>query len=684
MQGSVTFVTMVVILGLALLISYVGNMGAEILRRQRLQNAADSVAYSSALCMARGMNAICAYNHIMGELTSLVVILDALGGPESEDDRPFSTIEDTTVSISIAVLGEIPGVYFDGFSGGRFDKVLVDGVVKKVSDGWSGGYNMGEQHCGAAIYDAQYSLKKQIAGYLIAKVAGSALQLCKPIPIVGTALWLLGIADHIACNIQLGRIYPEMLILDILHRVVPKIAFIKTFIRDVLPYMCCIPEAIAGIGDPPMLGSVKHSLEQTQKGMKDFYQLELCVVNNRRLPVEREKEPGNNSGTQDKIVDDDDDDNDDDNTSDNPKEKNLKKKEGDDDEKLNESVTKAQKEINTILEKKKFLDEEKKKAAEQEREPFEVWTDEDEKRLEQARKALKKAELTRDRTKQIKQQKKAELANTLSYVASKFTKGNPSIDKLKSFDKEAEKKSQWVRASYPYINDIRNKLNTYFDAAFVGLTMCKMSKRFNKWVERYTLNESYCIRSGVARHDGDNEREPAFMLIMKDSTCDTKGKEDWTKNAETADIMFSLTAVVAQKNPSALMGKEIFKRGRKKSDIAVAQAMFYNANDCDTAKSSPNGCQPNISWDTLQWEPQGGFITAPECFNGKKNSGSFEIWNLFSSRKTESNDGSKVRLNWQSKLSPVTLNGFIKDAQIPNQIKQDCNIIHNNKDFLTH
>jgi hypothetical protein len=684
MRGSVTFVTMIIVLGLALLIGYVGNMGAEILRRQHLQNAADAVAYSSALCMARGMNAICAYNHIMGELTSLIVILEALGGPEADKEKSetFSTTEDMTLNVNIVVSGKIPGIYFDGFTGGRFDKALVDNVVEKVSKGWRvGNYSMGEHHCGAAIYDAQYALKKQIAAYLIAKIVGSGLQVCKPIPIVGPGLWATGTAAHVAANIQLGRILPEMIILDVLHGVVPKIAFIKNFIRNVLPYMSCVPEAIAGIGDPPTLGSVKFSLEQTQNTMKDFYRLEVCVVNNRRLPVEREKEPEKNSGTKNEPVVDVDDDSD---TSNNENEKNLKKEEGDDDDQLNESVTKAQKEVNALLAKKNFLDEEKKKASEQGREPFEVWTKEDDKKLENAKQAVQKTVLTRNQTLQIKKQQKAEMASKINQVKSRFTQGNPSNDKLESFDKDTEKKSQWVRASYPYINDIRNKLNSYFNAPFIGLTMCKMSKHFNKWVERYTLNESYCIRSKITRKSDGSERKPSFMLLMKDSTGDTKGKENWTKNAETADVMFAVTAVVAEKDSVPLMGKEIFKRGRKNSDIAVAQAMFYNANDCDTAKSSKNGCQPNISWDTLQWEPQNGFIVAPECFSGQKDSGNFEIWNLFSSRKTESNDGSKVRLNWQAKLSPVTLNSFIKDAQIPPQIKQDCNVIYNNKTFLTH
>jgi hypothetical protein len=583
------------------------------------------------------------------------------------------------LSTSITVLGKIPGIYFDGFTGARYDHFIVDNVVNTVKDGWRfGNYNMGEHNCGAAIYDAQLVLKKQILGYLTAKIVGSGLQLCKTIPIVGPGLYAAGVAAHVVSNIQLGRILPEMIILDILHGTVPKIAFIKKIIREVLPYMSCVPEAIAGIGDPVTLGSVKYSLEQTQNTMKDFYHLELCVVDNRRLPVEREKKPENNTGTAD--VDDEDD-----VTSDNENEGNLKKNKGDDDNQLNKSVTDAQAQVQSLLKKKDFLEKEKKKAKEDEREPFAEWTNEDEENLNLAQKAVNKAEMTRNETARIKQQENAKMESIKNQIRSRFPDpGNPSKRKLESFDKEAEKKSQWTRASYPYINDIRNKLNSYFNAPIIGLTMCKMSKHFNKWVEKYTLNESYCLRSGITRKSDHQEYSPSFMLLMKDSTGDTKGKEYWTKNAETADVMFSVTAAIAEKDSSPIMGKEVFKRGRKNSDIAVAQAMFYNANDCDTAKSSPNGCQPNISWDTLQWEPQGGFIVAPECFSGKKDSGNFEIWNLFNSRKTESNDGSSVRLNWQAKLCPVTLNGFIKDAQIPSQIKQDCNVIHNNKDFLTH
>ena len=153
---------MAFVIGLALLIGYVGNMGAEILEKQRLQTAADAAAYSSAVCKARGMNAVSSYNHFMGELTALVVILEALGGPEAEEGKPFQTIEDTAINTVIATLGDEnnPGIYFEGFSGGRADAFVVNGAVESVTEGWNGKlgkggkYPMNKHQCGAAFYDA--------------------------------------------------------------------------------------------------------------------------------------------------------------------------------------------------------------------------------------------------------------------------------------------------------------------------------------------------------------------------------------------------------------------------------------------------------------------------------------------------------------------------------------------------
>lgn len=53
-------------------------------RKIERQVAADSVAQSTGVWMARGMNAITATNHLMGEMLSLVVLHEAIGGKKLE------------------------------------------------------------------------------------------------------------------------------------------------------------------------------------------------------------------------------------------------------------------------------------------------------------------------------------------------------------------------------------------------------------------------------------------------------------------------------------------------------------------------------------------------------------------------------------------------------------------------
>ena len=75
--------TCVAILGLMVLAGFVGNAGHVVTTKVSTQNAADAIAFSSAQWMARGMNAVTATNHLLGEVTALVVILEGLGGPEA-------------------------------------------------------------------------------------------------------------------------------------------------------------------------------------------------------------------------------------------------------------------------------------------------------------------------------------------------------------------------------------------------------------------------------------------------------------------------------------------------------------------------------------------------------------------------------------------------------------------------
>src|SRR5690242_4580184 len=66
-DGMMSMVNVVTVAFLALLIGFVANVGRIVQEKIAVQNAADAAAYSASAVMARGMNAVTATNHLMGE-----------------------------------------------------------------------------------------------------------------------------------------------------------------------------------------------------------------------------------------------------------------------------------------------------------------------------------------------------------------------------------------------------------------------------------------------------------------------------------------------------------------------------------------------------------------------------------------------------------------------------------------
>src|SRR4051794_27512917 len=79
-DGMLSLVTIVTVMFLLLLASLVVNVGATVNAKIEAQNAADSVAYSSAVWMARAMNEVTTTNHLMGEMMALFIVYHAIGG----------------------------------------------------------------------------------------------------------------------------------------------------------------------------------------------------------------------------------------------------------------------------------------------------------------------------------------------------------------------------------------------------------------------------------------------------------------------------------------------------------------------------------------------------------------------------------------------------------------------------
>ena len=84
-DGQLTLVTVITVLSMVVLAGFIGNVGHVVTKKMETQNAADTVALTSAQWMARGMNAVTATNHLLGEATALATVIEAIGGPEVDE-----------------------------------------------------------------------------------------------------------------------------------------------------------------------------------------------------------------------------------------------------------------------------------------------------------------------------------------------------------------------------------------------------------------------------------------------------------------------------------------------------------------------------------------------------------------------------------------------------------------------
>jgi len=83
-RGMIAISSLVLLLTAMLLIGLTINLSQVTHRRIEMQTAADAVTSAGGTMLARGMNALTATNHLMGEMMSLVIIHEAIGGKKHE------------------------------------------------------------------------------------------------------------------------------------------------------------------------------------------------------------------------------------------------------------------------------------------------------------------------------------------------------------------------------------------------------------------------------------------------------------------------------------------------------------------------------------------------------------------------------------------------------------------------
>ena len=83
-RGMISMVNAVAVAFCAVLITLIINVGHIAHQKIETQDSADAVAYSGAVWKARGMNAVTATNHVMGEMMGFVILHEAMGGQRLE------------------------------------------------------------------------------------------------------------------------------------------------------------------------------------------------------------------------------------------------------------------------------------------------------------------------------------------------------------------------------------------------------------------------------------------------------------------------------------------------------------------------------------------------------------------------------------------------------------------------
>ena len=200
-DGMVTWATVVAVVFLCFLAALVFDAGRTVNEKIETQNGADAVAYSSALWMARGMNATTAANHLMGELTALYVLHHALGGlrldKEDSDNKSGPMVETNAILETewIALQAALPEV--------TPPQTVYDRCKK---------WTRADER--STIYEAKLQLKRVLAIAYGVHLAGTLIVKAAEASIVGAAFAAVGYAMQFAALATEWYVYAQYIILD--------------------------------------------------------------------------------------------------------------------------------------------------------------------------------------------------------------------------------------------------------------------------------------------------------------------------------------------------------------------------------------------------------------------------------------------------------------------------------------
>jgi len=640
--GTVSLATVVVVMIIVVLSCLVVNTGIATVEKVELQNGADSLAYSEALWMARGMNTITAANHLIGEATALAVVLDAFGGPEQDDggnldDGNFSNLQ----NIKLKVLKDSTFAYADPVP---FDAPLVNAVVELFTK------DDGKHQAGAMIYDSYLTLKFTLQlGLAIKSVCTLVSRLTVAIPVVNVIVKGVTLGIHIAIDALIVKMAQEWIFIKGIEFASKGTPVIKRTLREALiPAMCEYADFVAGreaggekfANDKAGGSPIERAAGDTINRLAAVHKLDSAAVFSAgkkwRLPVIPEPAPKISGAV-----------------SQPPSEWN-----GDDWDGPFEALNKLAKKINGAISRvTKYF------------ELLSKWTSF----------GLLDFAIPDD-------WKPSAFAKKLNIDGGPDDKGftsNPSRKKLPKFDWQGERRDQYTRATYPMVDSLRAPVRNFCKDT---LSISNASTWFIHWTNRYTSVEVHNRRTS----ESSFATGKAHVYLMRDSSPKQKGYEPWAvendpAKGNSAEQIFTLIAFAWRQKGETVMGAPLFKNPNTEGRLTYSMAMFYNANGRKVPKSQPAAgmVQPNTGWDTLNWAMP---VNAPEWGADPRDGADSGLWTIITG-DVPANSSARIKLNWQAKLMPITESRLLKavgDADLPDEIGKSAKIIERFPELIHH
>ena len=653
-NGKVSLLASLLMLALVALAGLIGNTGHAAKEKLETQNAADSISYSSALWMARGMNALTATNHMLGEATAIASVHEAFGGPELELGIKRNTRENTALDNIIRTLAISAPVTPSLYAPPPIPS-LDRRVVKFVTDQTSP--SNGQMTAFASIYDSRMALKRQLAVILPAKsFANLGFYV---IPPWGFATAAVAYGVHIVGTANIVLIGKEWFVLKALEGIARAFKPVKSAMeKQLVPTLAAHADFVASYDSKSKKfkpGIVNGAVERVVLDLEKRLDVEASLFpeyKELRLPVTPEPKPGMQGTSQPAQGW----------GSDKPPVFPLPELNVD---KMRRKLAKALKDMQKRVDKlRRDLDDldDFEKDIDKGLEDDNISSDQKSKLRRERQEIIQSRQRKQNRIQEIEAKlgelktRQAQLEQALNQPLP-TTSDNPSIRSIpRQMDQNQERQTQWVRATYPQTDGFRAPVRAWLKK---WAPKSEAAGNFDKWTNRYTLVKAWQFRSGYRPRKSGNaitwqkKEEPLAMFVMQGSyrgSQPRKGIEPWTRtdsaSKRKAEELFTFIGV-AHRDYTPLFSEVLYPSPSKTGMTAYAQTIFYNANR-QQLSSGDQTSQPKIGWDTLNWDPS---VRVPEWGARPHESAAKWPWEAFDGSTNQS--VAKVKLNWQAKLMPV-------------------------------